>query len=295
MKPMDENEFPPELERILGALQEWEEPAPGVYYFSVKDSGEYYAVHKGSGSISMEAKAYGRSLADCPDWLLYPFTEDRSGWRIIQYELLWKQTDSKPPEDGYSPLLDAALFAAEYHPEYFGAYPVPRHTPSGVMTRYQALANGIYWLDTDRRARFLAVCFPIWSTELDTDFLRHLGMQSEYDLQHGIERTYGYMFYTERICCVPLYVLLRTRKAWETTGIIDKSALMNAIWENCPEYAASNNAREQSGLNDGFAQLVNAFGVPAEAAIDSENMIVLTPGAGTDFLHMDKRPMQIIW
>lgn len=85
-------------------------------------------------------------------------------------------------------LHEIALNAAEFHPEYFGTYPVPYITPQGYTTRHWVLENGIYWIATDQCAEFLTVCYPVWSTEL-SDLAMQVGEQIEYDRVNGIHQT----------------------------------------------------------------------------------------------------------
>ena len=279
--------FPKELEDLFGIPQQWNEEAPGVYYLTMKDYGEYYALRRESGSISPEAKAYGKTLSEYPNWLVFPFCEDRSGWRIVKYELERNRVIQQKEKNGAS-LLDIAMFAAEFHPEYFGTYPVPRDTPCGITTRHQILDNGIYWLETNQGAQFLTVCYPIWATELDDKADRTLGLQTECDRKFGIENTYGYLFFPQAACCIPIFQLLKTRPHWISSGMVDKAALMNAIWERYPEYAMSYNAHEMTGQHDGLSELLNKLGVPAATNIDTTSLISITPDAGSDFLHLGR-------
>ena len=134
--------------------------------------------------------------------------DDASGWRIIDYELGKHRVKNHLPQE--QTLHDIALDAAEYHPEYFGAYPVPFHTPRGYTTRHWTLANGIYWLETDLCEEVLAVCYPLWTAELSAAVER-LGEQTEHDKVQGIHKTLGYIFFPAQISCIPIYELMQTR------------------------------------------------------------------------------------
>lgn len=144
------------------------------------------------------------------------------------------------------------------------------------------LNNGIYWLETDQCEEVLAVCYPVWSTEL-SDLTVRLGEHAEYDKAHDIEETLDYIFFPAKVSCIPLRELLRVRPAWAGT-LIDKAALMNAIWSAAPEYVYLMNWQEQSGKNDLFSSLLAEAGVAVEPNITMDNMIPLFPDAGKNFL-----------
>lgn len=127
----------------------------------------------------------------------------------------------------------------------------------------------------------------MWSTEL-SDLTASLGEQAEYDKAHDIEETLGYIFFPEKASCIPLRELLRVRPEWAGI-VIDKPALMNAIWNVAPEYAYLMNCQEQSGKNDLFSSLLAEAGVDVEPNIAMDNMIPLFPDAEKDFLLLRKR------
>ena len=60
---------------------------------------------------------------------------------------------------------------------------------------------------------------------------------------------------------------------------------MNAVWARFPEYAAAYNMREQQGRNDGFGMMLRALGIETELRRSQENMIMLTPDSGVQFLN----------
>lgn len=66
--------------------------------------------------------------------------------------------------------------------------------------------------------------------------------------------------------------------------MVDKAALMNAIWQNCPEYAAVYNAQVQQGLYDTTGLLLNSVGIETELNPDMEDAISISPQAGIEFL-----------
>ena len=61
-------------------------------------------------------------------------------------------------------------------------------------------------------------------------------------------------------------------------------ALMNALWEFYPEYVTMHNLQEQAGLHDGLGLMLRSIGGETELARSDENMISVSPGAGTEYL-----------
>lgn len=282
------HDFKETLELIdeIGPIVEKEWICPGVYLLTAKNDDEllsrdYFAV-KENAVIPPEARTYGRKISGL--WL-FPITDGSDGYKIIQYEVAkYRAQNNLPLEE---PLRATAFFAAQSFPEYFGAFPVPLYTPRGCTLRHWILDNGIYWLETDQCEEALAVCYPVWSTEL-SDLVMELGEQTEYDRSHGIEETLGCIFFPAKISCIPLRELIRTRPEWAGT-VIDKPALMNAIWKVAPEYAALMNCQEQSGRNDLFSALLAEAGVAVEPNISAANMIGIFPDAGENFLLLKER------
>lgn len=274
-------EFPFDLEPELGEVCDSEELCPGVHYLRA-EGGEYYAVAKDAPMVSNTTKTYGRPSQTCPDLLLYPLDRPDGGWMTVRYEVCkYLLRRGLPLPEGVT-LRDAALFGAECHPEYFGMFPAPVSTPFGETLRYLRLANGIYWLETDRCLEGLAVSSPIWDGELSEAAWRAaLGFS-------GGENPPRYLFFSEKGSCIPIFELMKTRPDWERSGIIDSAALMNAIWQDFPAYAFAYNTMEQAGQNDLPGTVLNSLGGELETSRRPERTIRLTPGAGTDFLRKDR-------
>ena len=77
---------------------------------------------------------------------------------------------------------------------------------------------------------------------------------------------------------------MQTRmEAWSGT-VIDKPALMNAIWRDAPEYAIMMNRQEQTGMNDLPTMLLGDFGIEAGPQILPDRMIAISADAGVDYL-----------
>lgn len=275
-----------QLKAELGEIAESEMICPGIYYISAGGT-EYYAVAEDAPAISQRAWRYGRQIPECPELRLYPMDKPRSGWMVVRYEIckyMEKNGLSLPDE---TTLHSAAIFGMECHPEYFGAFPVPIRTPQGYTLCYHSMGNGIYWIETGQCTEILAVCFPVWDGEL-SGAAQKMAMLLDYDRQHGIEDTFGYMFFSEDASCIPIFELLKARREWETSRLIDKAALMNAIWEKAPAYALAYNGMEQTGMNDIPGTIAGSLGIEIEQRPRTEHMIRLTPGAGTAFLNKEQ-------
>ncbi len=275
----------PECINELGSTVEKEQLCPGIYFLSARNEDErlareYYAVMEKS-AIPQKAKSYGRKF---PDLWLFSLDDGSEEYKIIKFEVAYYRARNHLPLE--EPLRTTAFFAAQSFPDYFGAFPVPLQTPRGYTIRHWILDNGIYWLETDQCEEVLAVCYPVWSTEL-SDLTASLGEQTEYDKAHNIEDTLGYIFFPLKISCIPLRELLRKRSEWEGT-VLDRPALMNAIWDAVPEYAAWMNSQEQSGKNNLLSALLAEAGVEVEPHISMDEMITIFPDAGSDFLLLHK-------
>lgn len=271
------------LERLayeLGKILLCQEECPGVYYLSVLPADErrreYYVVLD-DAPISADVRSMGHRLAEAPAWAYQMEAED-GAWAAVEFEVLkYKTKHSLPLPDGKS-LLEAALYGMELCPAYFGAYPAPLRTPWGNTVRHRPLDNGIFWLETDQCMNALAVCHPIWATELSEGLLSIAG-------KLDYEGEMGYRYFTWQTSCVVIFELLRTRSALVSTGLIRKPELMNAIWKYHPEYAVGYNAQEQAGLNDALGLLMYALGAEdRELEVSLDSMIVLTPDVETDFI-----------
>ncbi len=263
-----------------------DQPYPGVYHIAAKNdeaelfAAEYYIVLAETKTISQTVKGYGRTVSGHPELLIYPLSEDKSGWRLVDYEGIRYLAQNQLPLPEQTSLHETAVYSMEHHPEYFGTYPVPMVTPAGYTLRHKRLDNGIYWLETDRCEQMLAVCYPIWSSELSEAALA-LGRQTEYDQVHGIDNTLGCLFFSKQGSCIPLFELLQLREDWKT---VNSAALMNAVWQDFPEYAAAYNLGEQSGAHDLLGRLMNALGAEVELSGSAEHVISMSPEAGTDFI-----------
>ena len=263
-------DLPFDLTAELGEVVAAELKSPGVYYIGAKKKGdipsntEVYVVTADAPAISEQARAYGEELPGNPDLRIYNILQPGSGRFVIDFEVRRYQIKCHLPEiDDEDSLYTAALYGAEEHPDYFGAFPVPVFTPRGLTVRHKTILNGIYWLETERCEEMLAVCYPVWQADITISEQNH-GEQLEYDRIHGIDNTLGYLFFFRQNSVIPLYELSLLHSEIEANSVIDMAALMNAIYEFYPEYTAIHNEEA--------------------ARFGHEDFIKETPGAGTKFI-----------
>ncbi|MBQ9720190.1 MAG: hypothetical protein IJV64_05790 [Oscillospiraceae bacterium] len=284
-----ENELPfGLLEDDIGEIVATEQLGPGVYYIAARnlESGlpcEYYVARSDTPALSEQAKAYGRPVPGCPALLLYVLDVAQGGSTIVKYEAQKYRAAHGLPLLDEEDVLTTAVYGMEHYPDYFGGYPAPLHTPRGATTRHKSLAPGIYAIETDRFERLIAVCYPVWSCDL-SDYTVAAGEQTEYDAEHGIDNTLGYLFFPESAGCLALFELWKWYDEIMASGMIDRTAMMNAIYLNHLEYAVMHNKREQEGLNDAGAHFWRWLGYDVEPEGSEENLITLTPEAGAKYL-----------
>lgn len=92
----------------------------------------------------------------------------------------------------------------------------------------------------------------------------------------------GYLFFEEKHMFLVIFDLLRFSPGlnWDK---IDVPALMNAVWEGLPEYAAGHNLSEQRGDHDILGKLLKDFDLCRELECSPKNLITMSPDEGTDF------------
>ncbi len=280
------NKLPFDVSDVLGEVIDFQKECPGVYYVATvnKDklssvATEYYVVTDEATMISPVARAYGKQIGTSPVLLVYDLNDASSGKFIVDYEILrYKISNHLPlPEDRM--IHEIAVFGRELHPDYFGAFPVPQLTPWGYTLRYKAITNGLYWIETDTCQTVLAVCFPM-QDELSSAAV-DLSRLTDYDAVHGLDSTMGYMFFSERDSCIPLFELLEPRSQWQ--NCIDKAALMNAICEYHMDYALTHNLREAHGLNDHFSKMMGSMCEDYKPQSSQDNIISASEQVGTKF------------
>lgn len=289
-KPIRPEDFPLDLHYLelkYGPIEQWELKCPGVYFLHMEpvNNGQacrYLYIVTEEAPITRGARKYGKVLPEYPELRLFEYEGRDYYWKIIEYEILRYRVKNKLPLGESENLHTAAVYGMEVCPEYFGTYPVPRRTPWGYTARYRAIHNGVYWIETDQCVSTLAVCYVI--RDDFSEMVLSLSELTEYDKEHGLDNTLGYCFFREADSCLPLLELLQDNDQWDWS-LIDKAALMNAVWARFPEYAAAYNMREQQGRNDGFGMMLRALGIETELRRSQENMIMLTPDSGVQFLN----------
>ena len=215
--------------------------------------------------------------------MLFSLYEERGGGKVVEYEVQkYLKSHGLALPDGED-ALSTAIFGMEFYPEYFGDYPVPTITPRGVTMRHRRLACGVYALESEQFERMIAVCYPVWSVDL-SEYTVAQAEQLEYDKERGIDNTLGYLFFSESAGCLVLFELWKWYDEIVATGVVDRAAMMNAIYVNHPEYAVTYNRREQEGLNDSAAHFWRWLGYDVEPEGKESNLIVLDPETGTAYL-----------
>lgn len=262
-----------------------EEQCPGVYYLACR-ADEYEApielvvVEKACPYISEAAKRFGAPFKRNDGLLVYDYNAERGGREVVLYEAYRYLVRHGLPLPDESTLLSSAAYYADLYPEYFGPIPAPLQTPRGYMTRYLTLEDGIFALETDAGARLIALAGVIWSTGLQ-DTTIQLGMKVG-DPKAPVE--VQYLFFSEKDGCLALFELLFGHPALTESPRLDRAALMNTIWAYHPEYAISHNLQEQQGLHDILSMIANGIGMEVELHGSAENMVAMSPEAGTGYV-----------
>lgn len=284
----DDHSLPFLLEDDFSEMYHREAYCPGVYYIVGQRLGEeipaeYYIVHREQAPLSDAAKAYGEAANSDPNLLIYRMDDPASGRTVVTYEVQKYLAGQHLPLLESEDVLSTAIYGMEHHPEYFGDYPVPPMTPRGAVTRHKRLACGVFALETERFERMIAVCYPVWSCDL-SDYTVQQAEMLDSDLQQGIDTTHGYLFFPESAGCLALFELWRFYDEIMASGLIDRAAMMNAIYVHHPEHAVRHNKREQEGLNDVGAHFWRWLGFDVEPEGKEERLIVFHTEGGTDYL-----------
>jgi len=274
-----------DLEEEIGTITSAAELCPDVFRVTANPGGyfskEYLVVLDGA-PISPRVRNYGKKINGLH---LYAMDDDSSGWRVVQYEVSKYCISVRGEHLPEWMFRDLSLHAMELHPEYFGAFPVPFHTPHGYTLRHRTLANGIYWLETSMCKELLAVCHPIWNAELSS--AARMLCETPVRLISSIqENATDYIFFTKEVSCIPIYELMAVRKEWDGT-LIRSPALMNAIWDCLPEYALYMNGETDSVFKEEVLALMPEPGVKPLPDPSRDRMICMFPDEGTEFLMWD--------
>ena len=271
----------------LGAVTEAELIMPGVYeaileFLETGLAVEAFIVLSSAEEISAAAKRYGKTDPDYPDLLVYLEDDTGNTRYIVGYELFrYKILYHLPLPEGET-IRGIAAAGAEMYPDYFGDYPVPIHTPWGCTTRHKIIANGLYWLETEQCQRGLAIAYPKYDDL--SDGARGLVERFLDDPTHVDGEIPGYLFFREANSSVPLFELISAIPKEQLCCEVNRAALMNAVYQHFPEYAAQHNLAEQAGLNDGLGQFLHTQGIDVELKSAPERLISLTAEAGTQYI-----------
>ena len=144
------DDLPFDLTAELGEVVTVELKSPGVYYIATRKAGdipecpEVYVVTADAPAISEKAWTYGQEFPGHPDLRVYDILQPKSGRYIIDFEMRRYQIKCHLPEiEDEDSLYTAALYGAEEHPDYFGAFPAPSFTPRGFTVRHKTILNAV--------------------------------------------------------------------------------------------------------------------------------------------------------
>lgn len=263
-----EVDFPYQLNsEIWGEIQHMEMECPGVYYLGTRPNDrshigrEMYAVvpDEADGVISEETLQYGKKDGKV---CLFEYDVPGSGYELVRYEISRHFVKSGISlEDRHSSLYCTAIYAAENYPEYFGGLLPPRHTPYGLTVRTKKVAEGVYFLETDKCQWVLAVAYPIWNCDLSEDVQR-LGKTSKADILSGTEEA-QYLFFEEKCCAPAIYELKQVEDYRGLDKCIRSSlALETHLYLHHLDYAISHNIMELTGhgMGDFLTDILAALG-----------------------------------
>ena len=284
----EETTIPFDIESDVGEIGESEMLCPGLYYVSAHDPAtglphEYYIAQKSKAPLTEQAQLYGTPMESGDNLLMFSLEDETGGGTVVRYEVERYRARNGLPPLGDESVLVTAEFGREHYPEYFGDYSVPPMTPCGATTRYKRLAAGVFVLETESFERMIAVCHPVWSCDL-SDYALARGKLLDTDAHEGLDNNLAYLFFSEIDGCVALFELWRWYNEFMASGLIDREAMMNAIYLNHPQYAVQHNRREQEGLNDVGAQFWRWLGCDAEPEGREENLIRFNMGKGVKYL-----------
>lgn len=99
------------------------------------------------------AKGYGRAVASHPELLVYQEGHTANTRYIIGYEFFRYRILRRFPLPEDESIRSIAAIGAEKYPGYFGCCPAPFLTPWGCTIRHKAIANGLYWPETEQCQR----------------------------------------------------------------------------------------------------------------------------------------------
>lgn len=93
-----------------------------------------------------------------------------------------------------------------------------------------------------------------------------------------------YLFFRDADNCVSLFEHALLGHDEQPYIGINRAALMNAVYEFYPGYAAQHNMNEQTGANDGVGLFLQITSNDVNLQCDPARLIPLTDGAGKEFI-----------
>ena len=286
---IEPHELPWDIDKALGDIRLAELLCPGVYYICLyapyDGETEFHLVDVDSESVSDAAKAYGHRIDDIPTCLIYPYRSELKGYKILDYEIQRYYVSHNHPKADSRELREAAAYATEICPEYFGGFFPPVNTPFGHIVRHKTLMNGIFWAETDTAQQIIVVAFPRW-LDVFTDYALRWVKRVERDKGGKKDATFEYFCFPEVVFPVVLFELIRYYPDLEDSPCIDVRALMNTLYRDFTDYTIAFNSQEQTGVNDMPGLLMRAMGFDVELNGSPENMISFTEGAGYQYLRI---------
>ena len=156
------------FESRYGKIRSAEKLCPGVFRILTVPipldqfiCSDLFVVMADSPAIPLTAKSYGIPLESSPEVLVVYCNADyfdKSRW-VMTYEIDKYLVDHNfPLPDGES-LLEVRVRGMEVCPEYFGEFPIPTETPWGAPLQHDRLANGVFWLRTEKAGWVLALAY----------------------------------------------------------------------------------------------------------------------------------------
>ena len=286
---IEPDELPWNISNAVGDIKTAERLCPGVYYVvlyeDIGGSTEFYLADRNTDVISNAAKAYGQPMEGVPDCLMFPFDRTDGGRRIIDYEIQRCYMKCNLPNADSGEMREAAAYGMELYPEYFGSFPPPVNTPVGRTVRYKTLMNGVFWIETDKGESVLAVSYPRW-LDVFSAYVMRFGLRTGQDDGESADTRFAYLYFPEKAFPLALFELQRYYPEFQNSPCIDTQALMNVIYRDFLDYAASFNLLEQTGGNDALGLLLRAMGDDEESRGSIENMITVTMDTGFDYLRL---------
>ena len=139
--------------------------------------------------------------------------------------------------------------------------------------------HGVFFVETDTCDIMLAVCYPLWKTEL-TDFTLRYSEQTELDRERGIDNTLGYSFFPYESACLAALELIDIHPNLRKSDLVSVRELMTTIWMHHQDYLEMWKQQDPSFhpvLIEAFYQFLEQNQKDSQSSFDLNE--------GTDWLH----------